>query len=294
MEERKTCDVCHSNFLRKISFCRTQIQQLKAEDVRVTNKDYGKSLAMAVCQDCGLIQPQHLIDPHSLGKLYHEGNDAEYVHSASLRGQSNYRQISRIIKRYDPSCSSFLEVGAGSGTLVSLLKNEYAQVDGIEPNISFCEFARDAYTIALKNVGIEDFQTDRTYDCVVALDVLEHVASADRCMGKIAAMLGPSAIAIIGTPDVESFASRLFPGKWWHIRPGHLYYFHKRSFLRLAAKYNLSLVGSEFFSWELPLGYVVDSIQRLIFGKVWMKFDACRIPLRLCLFDSRLNIVKKG
>lgn len=292
MQKRDKCDVCGSKKLKSYKMGSHEIksEQLNSDQFQVTNKDYGSCLEMVLCEKCDLVQTKHVFDFKIIVKLYEQVNDAEYLKSAEERGQSNYDQL----KKYFPTnTNTILEVGAGSGTLIKLMKQDYPEVLGIEPSKNFCDFAKRNYGVVIKNISYEELDTTQKFDVIVALDVIEHVVSPDDFVKKIASLLKHKGVLIIGTPNRNSVTAKILSKKWWHIRPPHISYFNDKSSEYLFAKHNLKLLKKGQFYWTFPFYYLTQTLQKWVFGRIIYGFKFLKFKIILNTFDSRIYVLTR-
>jgi SAM-dependent methyltransferase len=225
--------------------------------------------------------------------LYEAMEDDGYLQSAERRGRSNARQVRALLDELGSHPRAAIEIGAGSGYLVRELSNSIPVVAGVEPSRSFCEWAQQHLGLQLINSGYEELVVEPSWDLVVALDVIEHVSDPGDFVATVGRLLAPGGVAIIGTPDAGSRVARLMGRRWWHIRPPHLYYFNRDAIAELAARAGLRLRLIKGFHWSLSLGYLVDSVLKLLVGRSpgWIaKLD---IPVRVNTFDSMLVVMER-
>lgn len=95
-----------------------------------------------------------------------------------------------------------LEVGAGAGQNLDTLAR-FGRVDAIEINplgreaIAARQVARDVFAEPVP------FELDRRYDVVCALDVIEHLADAEKAVRWMAGMLRPGGILVLTVPAYQ-------------------------------------------------------------------------------------------
>jgi SAM-dependent methyltransferase len=295
MRETNKCDICGCDELRNFSMGKYPIgfEELTSANFRVTDKDYGRCIETVKCRDCGLVQTKYILDSQDLIKLYADVDDESYLATSDMRGISNYRQVIKLINKFTKNRESLLEIGAGSGGLLDNLKHQFSHVHGVEPSKKFCQFADEKYGLVLDNIGYEDIDDSRKYDIILAMDVIEHVASVKHFMNKVSQLLTDDGIAIISTPNKNSFAARLLGKKWWHIRPPHLYYLDKKSFNALMEATGFRIIKKAFFYWTFPIGYPVECLQKLLFKRSYISLDKLTFRVKLNTFDSWVYVICK-
>ncbi len=292
---RESCNSCGSKNIsaQKISTSEIGLAELSAQNFAVTDKNYGTCVATVTCADCGLIQPSFELEFEQIVGFYADMEDWEYLKTTDERGRSNFSQVDKVFKACDHQPKRLIEIGSGNGYLLGMYQKAGCDVYGVEPNKTFADFARETFKVNVDAMGYEQIDESQRFDTLVALDVVEHVVSVDEFMKKVSTLLSPRGIAIVVTPNKSSLTARMLGKKWWHIRPPHLYYFTPRSFKHLAGKYGLQIKREKQFYWTLPLGYLMDSVQRLVFKRVLLPTHWIKIPVIINTFDSKMFVLCK-
>jgi SAM-dependent methyltransferase len=112
------------------------------------------------------------------------------------------RIIARLIERFRPRPGplSLLEVGAGTGSNLALLKR-YGEVDAIEPDAAARAFAERRSGLSIKAGYLPDVPLDDgRYDLIVLLDVLEHIPDDVGALRHLAAKLAPGGRILVTVP----------------------------------------------------------------------------------------------
>jgi len=95
-----------------------------------------------------------------------------------------------------------LEIGCFNGPILSLLSNKGIEVTGIDPShLAFVV----AFSNIRKNLVYGDLQSvefDRQYDCIILLDVLEHVnpLKLGKQIHRLQEVLAPDGVIIVNSP----------------------------------------------------------------------------------------------
>jgi len=295
MQEMNKCDICGCDELLNDPIGKDIIsfKELTSADFKVTDKDYGRCIETVKCRNCGLVQPRYILESRDLIKLYASVDDESYLATSDIRGRSNYHQAIKLIDKFAKNRGSLLEIGAGSGGLLDILKHQFNHIHGVEPSKKFCQFAKEQYGLALDNIGYEDISENRKYDVILALDVIEHVVSVKHFMDKVFQLLTDDGIVIVSTPNKNSLAARLLGKKWWHIRTPHLYYLDDRSFNALVDAAGFKIIKRAFFYWTFPISYLIDCFQKLLFKKSYITLDKLTFCIKLNTFDSWVYVICK-
>lgn len=111
------------------------------------------------------------------------------------------------LKFFDLRDANFLEIGFGSGSLISWARSKGANVWGTEINDTLAEAAR-AENISVLNPNIEDIYKSfqNNFDIVVAFDVFEHF-TLDEIIVRLSAiwtMLKPGGVLMLRFPNAQS------------------------------------------------------------------------------------------
>ena len=88
-----------------------------------------------------------------------------------------------------PAGSRVLEIGCGAGELATMLAQRGLNVEAID------RAPRDEFPATA--ASLEDYQTGKTFDCVIAMLVLHHVDDLGGALAKMARLLRPGGFAAI-------------------------------------------------------------------------------------------------
>jgi 2-polyprenyl-3-methyl-5-hydroxy-6-metoxy-1,4-benzoquinol methylase len=163
---------------------------------------------------------------------------------------------SEVAALVPPAARMILDVGCGRGRLGQLLKalNPERQVHGVELDTNVASAAR----AVLDSVAAGDFQTmplpftDRTFDCVVFADVLEHLVDPASALRRIRPLLAPDGIIVCSIPNIRHYTVFLQLGlRGWEYRDfglfdrTHLRFFSLRSMRELLAQGGFEAIRAE-------------------------------------------------
>jgi SAM-dependent methyltransferase len=123
---------------------------------------------------------------------------------------AKYNVISRYIAGRNKNNLRVLNAGCGSGELSFQLAAAGHQVLGIDPAPEYIALAeKGAITLRIDRcrfqvASIEAFASRDTFDCVVATDVLEHIADDRTAFNKLVDLVRPGGTVVITVPAMQS------------------------------------------------------------------------------------------
>ncbi|WP_456718270.1 MULTISPECIES: class I SAM-dependent methyltransferase [unclassified Bradyrhizobium] len=186
---------------------------------------------------------------------------------------------------------SVLDIGGGSGWMLD-------QVKSCSPKVNFTQCVdRDeraqAQAVARGHAyhlgGIEQFETERRFDLVLALGLLEHVRDPALVLRRIEGLLAPHGRVMIKTPNFDALDARLFRHRSWagYHTPRHFILFNRQSFTGLAEQNGLRVVSFSYMQgapyWSLS---VLGVMRRLGLVKISAQRPASYHPLHPLLRAS--------
>lgn len=234
MDER--CPVCGSR--KRRAFARATDTEYRTDDRLY---DYVR------CEDCGSVS---LIDPpkNDLAKIY----PANYYSFGDMetppflervKAALERRLFRRILKRIPGTTLRILDVGGGTGWLLTQVRRCDARIQ--ETHI--VDINAQAHPIAERaghvyHLGtIENFSSDLRFDCILMLNLIEHVADPVCVLRKLRTLLAPRGVLLIKTPNVDTLDARLFQRRYWgglHC-PRHFVLFTRESLIAAAERCGL-------------------------------------------------------
>ncbi|MBU3593273.1 class I SAM-dependent methyltransferase [Polynucleobacter sp. 71A-WALBACH] len=114
-----------------------------------------------------------------------------------------------IIKQYNLTGKSALEVGCGSGLSTEKLCDLFDDIEVIEPapkNIDLLR--RRVPNVICHNVLLEDFNTQRKYDFIFFLNVIEHVEDPISSLRALSHLVKDEGLIFISGPNCMSLNRR--------------------------------------------------------------------------------------
>ena len=183
----------------------------------------------------------------------------------SPAGVGSYYQNTRkeIAPLLPATLNSVLELGCGTGGTMKWLRSvrPIRFAAGIELSAEAAEIARstfDAVEVGDVNAVPFDF-AEKTFDAVIALDVLEHLLDPAAVVRKMRDKINPGGVFIASIPNIShiSVSGPLFMKGHWEYRDEglldrtHLRFFNRRSAFRLFEDAGYRIVREET-NWMPP------------------------------------------
>jgi SAM-dependent methyltransferase len=237
MEEIMKCEICGGNDF---------VEFLQCTDYFLTQEKF----SLKKCNNCGLVFVNPRPEVNKLGKYY---DSPDYIsHSGSDKGIVNkvYKKIRQLThKRKYKLVNSFsteksiLDIGSGSGELLSLFKRNNWKSTGVEPNAEARKFSRNKYGIdVLDEKDLEKIE-DHSFGAISMWHVLEHVPDLNMRMKELKRILMEDGFLFIAVPHLDSFDAEYYKEFWAAFDvPRHLYHFTPITIEKLLQKYDFEIV----------------------------------------------------
>lgn len=130
-----------------------------------------------------------------------QANEQKFIHQVEILNRHLSIRNARV-----------LDIGCGGGLFLSLLKEQGADVTGIELSDSRAQYAKTRHGLEIQKRPIEEeyWRRDRAgqFDAVTLWDVIEHVNYPFQTVQSAADVLKPGGFLLIDTPCRDSFYHR--------------------------------------------------------------------------------------
>lgn len=127
-----------------------------------------------------------------------------------------------------PPGARLLEIGCGSGAMLSRMQELGWEVEGIETDPQAVESAKAAgLHVRLGELGAQAYP-DSCFDAVYMSHVIEHVHDPVELFAECCRLMKPGGTLVVLTPNTESLGHRRFGESWRGIEPPrHLHLFNR-------------------------------------------------------------------
>lgn len=164
---------------------------------KVCNSDSNKLIQHKVyrCEDCGHTFINYTNDGIEFHKsLYrkpgHDGDrggnevkDGKFTPQFHKRREAICANRIKKIEHILPQCDTLLDIGAGGGTFLNMIKDIFKEVEATEVS-DLCATNLVDYGYTTYHGAFNDLEIDRTYEMVTCWHVLEHIEDLEGFVEK--------------------------------------------------------------------------------------------------------------
>ncbi|MBI3385865.1 class I SAM-dependent methyltransferase [Candidatus Gottesmanbacteria bacterium] len=139
---------------------------------------------------------------------------------------------------------SLLDIGCAMGILLEEAQKQGIAAYGIDISadaVKYCK--KKGFTVWQGTAETAKIPKEKTFDIVTAFEVIEHEADPVAMMRRVYKLLKNGGIALITTPNHDTFWRKLM-GKWWvgYRHPEHINFFNRRSLDELFRRVGFSQI----------------------------------------------------
>ena len=191
----------------------------------------GRPLRTVLCTETGLVRNDPVPDDEELAKFYAEEYRTAYKAAERPRRRQilrNFRRVAGHVRRFrdvlEPA-GRVLDVGAGSGEFVFLMRALGKEAVGIEPNRGYSAWCREELGLDVRtaHLGPGLFEAG-SFDLVRLNHVLEHLNDPVKYLAMIGHWLVPGGVVYVEVPNIEEACRVKSRGNLFHY--GHIWNFN--------------------------------------------------------------------
>jgi hypothetical protein len=121
IERIEACPACGGRSLSAFKKANFEVRDISPEDVKITDKAYGKVWDLDRCADCTHVFANPRPSPRFIQSLYGDIIDPVYQDEAEGR-QKNFERILERMERLQPAKGPLFDVGAATGILMNMAR----------------------------------------------------------------------------------------------------------------------------------------------------------------------------
>lgn len=179
------------------------------------------------CENCSLVIDRAIWVPEINAEMEERFFAESYQPPSSFWVRqfeaSNIRRVMRRLRRHARANAKLLEIGVGSGALLSKAKTQGFVAMGCDVSPSICERVQRHSGVEVYCGPIESMPADQKFDVIVMNHVLEHVGEPLAFLRSVRGRLRPGGLLHLVVPNIEAWEAKL-PG-WNSYEPYHLSYY---------------------------------------------------------------------
>jgi SAM-dependent methyltransferase len=190
----------------------------------------------------------------------------------------NIRRLFRkVLPFFKTKNLKVLDVGAGGGIFLNLLKELGIESVGIEPSVQLARVGREMFGVNLKEGTLK--QTPYPYghfDLVTLLEVIEHLENPRKEIQLVKKYLKAKGMVFLVTPNIKSLSAHILGRKWWSFRQMHFQYFSPSSLDNLMSRAGFRLEWAGCFFKTFPIDYYLSNLMpKSIYIPTYINFNLC-------------------
>jgi 2-polyprenyl-3-methyl-5-hydroxy-6-metoxy-1,4-benzoquinol methylase len=212
------------------------------------------------CQGCGVL----FIDPVPRARLaeiypsnYYSFAPGNGGIAVRVKEWLDGRMFRKLLRKLPDRELAVLDVGGGAGRQLDVVR----RVDARVRDTQIVDLDPEAAALATASGHqfhcgrIEDFTSSRTFDLVLMLNLIEHVADPAGVLSRMRELLSPGGILLLKTPNWDAWDARLFRHASWagYHCPRHWVLFTRPSLTAMVERAGLK-VASFAYTQGAPSG----------------------------------------
>lgn len=219
------------------------------------------------CQSCNLYYLSPRLTESAMMEFYRQG---DYFEGENI-GYDNYskqnlslhltfHRFMSNLKERNMTGGSLLEVGCGYGYLLEEAKDLFSIRIGTEYSSRAIEHAKTRANHIYEG-GIEQVPLNDKFDCIVAIQVIEHVYKPKYFLEQMVNHLKPGGKIVIATPDMGGLLKKFTGSHWPSFKlPEHILYFDKKTLYDLMRHAKLMNVDMLPYPHAFPLSLIAGKL----------------------------------
>lgn len=166
---------------------------------------------------------------------YFEGSEGGYADYATQEGslRATFRKLLENMSRSDLCGGRLLEVGCGYGFFLDEARPYFARCEGTEFSKTGAKRS-SACADQIHLGGLDSLPGSARYDCIVALQVIEHVYDPISFVRRLGDHLVGGGLLLLSTPNMGSLWRKLLGSRWPSFKiPEHVAFYDSKTLSRL-------------------------------------------------------------
>jgi dolichol-phosphate mannosyltransferase len=225
-----------------------------------SSRSYGQILR---CLRCGLVFMRPALSHEQLVGEYESAVDPVYLEHIRAR-QTTFRRNLEQVRKHLRSVDRILEIGSYCGAFLKVARDAGFDVTGVEPSRWAAQASRGITSAPVVTGTVDDLPSNqRTFDVVVAWDVLEHFANPVAELRKINELLPDGGTLLFSTLMIDNWFPRLAGQHWPWLMDMHLFYFTEATIRQVLRETGFELVDEGKYTHVVTIEYLLSKLDTL-------------------------------
>lgn len=245
---------------------------------------FGDNYFINKCNNCRAFFLTPIPTLEQLARVYNDsyyGLGEEKFKEGLIEKTLDYfrRQRAKTLVNFLGKKGKVLDIGCGNGKFLSFVKQQGDfEIFGVELESISTQRARKIPGIHLKEgVLEEDDFASQSLDAITLIHVFEHLIEPMQTIKVIDKILKKDGILMMAFPNIDSFQSHVFKGKWLHLDPPrHLFFFSPKDFKKEMGKFNFEVIREKHFNIEYNFFGFQQSLLNCIFKKREILYESLK------------------
>lgn len=205
-----------------------------------------------ICRNCGLVYINPRMSEEDYKKFYSSNEYRElydgkgetvlaYEKKSREATEKTFNYLGRKLAETGIKKGKVLDIGCGTGYLLSLFKKKGWKCLGIEPSEKFSSYGRKKYRIAIKTGLFGKVKIREKFGLIILLQALEHFLDVNNALQALRRYLKPSGLLYIELPNIRKPYSNLS----FFFQNAHPFTFSPNTLKAMLAKNGFHVVSSD-------------------------------------------------
>jgi dolichol-phosphate mannosyltransferase len=215
------------------------------------------------CLRCGLVFIRPELSHDELVGEYESAVDPVYLEHIRAR-QTTFRRNLDQVRRHLRSVDRILEIGSYCGAFLKVARDAGLDIVGVEPSRWAAQASRGITSAPVVTGTVDALPPHlRTFDVVVAWDVLEHFADPVAELRRINELLPDGGTLLFSTLMIDNWFPRLAGQYWPWLMDMHLFYFTESTIRQILRETGFELVDEGKYTHVVTLDYLLSKLGTL-------------------------------
>jgi 2-polyprenyl-3-methyl-5-hydroxy-6-metoxy-1,4-benzoquinol methylase len=225
---------------------------------------------VARCTECGFHYLYPRLTESAIREAYqqssyYEGGTCGYADTSYTDQETalraTFERLLNNLSKHGLTGGDLLEVGCGYGYLLDEAARYFERRTGTDFSAEAAAIARSTGAEVFVG-GIEQVPCASRFDCVVAIQVIEHVYNPREFLEQLATHAKPGGHIVLATPDIGGVLRKAMGRRWPSFKvPEHVLYFDFRTLRLLMSRAGLRDVRRLPYPHAFPLGLIATKFR---------------------------------